>query len=484
MTDLFETVASRLELGTDESPDGLCVAWSGGLDSTVLMDLLVRARRCWELELAALHVDHGLRPGSADDAALCRRLADGWGVPLEIVSIEVADDDSRQAAARRQRYAALARASRRFGCEAIATAHHADDALETALLQFVRGSSSAGLASLAPDPPRSPAPIAAWDDLDVRRPLAPVTRDQLESYADARDLEWRRDPTNAERTYTRNRLRHDVLPVLADAAGSREPMRRTIANLADEARALERRVDRLQSSAEIGRIAHGALAWHTDRLAEAEPAEIALLLRRAGRRLPGRCRWRREHLETVVEAVASAVVDETRRRIGTGGALCHVEPGRTTLELERRRGSQSLDARRAHPLQIPIERAPLELPWFEFTLAVRVVEPADPLEFPEAAGRTWFDLESLPDRLELAGPRPGGRLAALGFEGHKRLNDLLREADVPESLRWQWPCLYTPDETCLWVAGLRRSRFAPSTSETRRVLAFELSGNVPPVATF
>ncbi len=477
------SIADRLHLGSERAPDGICLAWSGGLDSTVLLHLLVALRRHFELEIAAIHVDHGLRPDSDRDAAFCRRLAADWSVPLAVEHLEFDDGEGGQDAARRRRYAALARVAGQFGLETLATAHHADDALETALLQMVRGSGSAGLASLAPDPPRRARPIDAWGELELVRPLSSVARSTLEDYAEQHGLEWRRDPTNAETTYDRNRLRHDVLPVLTAEIGSRRAMRRTIDNLADESRALERRADRLESRAHLGRPSRTSIAWHTPPLADASPAETALLLRRAARRLPGACRWTRPRLDEALEAIARAHATDTSHRIGLTSGMLWADSVRTTLELERRRGAEAIDARRAHPVPFDDDASRGRVPWFEFDVRWRHLTPDDPLDFPRADCKTWFDRDELPDSLELRGPPPSGRLDALGFDGRKSILDILREAEISEAMRWYWPCLWAPslEDGCLWVGGLRRSEHAPATASTQRVLEVDIVGNITPV---
>ena len=187
----------------------LCIALSGGLDSTVLLVALARLHRAGSLRarLRALHVDHGLHPDSARWASACTALAAAWSVPLESVRVEVPcrQGASPEAAAREARYAALA-AKLQPG-EVLVTAHHADDQLETILLQWLRGG---GLRAVAGMAPLGPFTGNAWH----ARPLLEFTRDDLAGWATAQGLLWSEDPSNQDLRFDRNHLRLAVLPLL------------------------------------------------------------------------------------------------------------------------------------------------------------------------------------------------------------------------------------------------------------------------------
>jgi tRNA(Ile)-lysidine synthase len=184
------------------------VAWSGGLDSTVLLHLLCEARRAQprQLRLRALHVDHGLQPAAAGFRRFCERTARRWRVPLTVLRprVEVARGGSLEEAARRARRAALAGAL--APGELLLTAQHADDQLETILLALLRGAGPRGLAGM---PARMPLG-AGW----LLRPLLEVERAALAKVAAEARLEWVEDPTNADPRFDRNYLRTGVLPVL------------------------------------------------------------------------------------------------------------------------------------------------------------------------------------------------------------------------------------------------------------------------------
>jgi tRNA(Ile)-lysidine synthase len=203
-------LASALEgclAALDRPASGLCVALSGGLDSTVLLAGLAQVRQAGHsLPLRAAHIDHGLHVDSATWAARCALRATELGVPLVQVSVDAcpAPGESPEAAARKARYTALAAGLEPH--EVLLTAHHADDQLETVLLQWLRGG---GLRSLAGMPPVA-AFAAGWH----ARPLLGFTRVELHAWACESGLEWLEDPSNLEPRFDRNFLRLEVLPAL------------------------------------------------------------------------------------------------------------------------------------------------------------------------------------------------------------------------------------------------------------------------------
>lgn len=184
------------------------VAWSGGLDSTVLLHLLLAARRAHPdaLRVRAVHVDHNLQPAAADFRRFCLRTARSWRVPLTCVRVKVpaVKGASGEEAAREARRAGLT-AQLRPG-EVLLTAQHADDQLESVLLALLRGAGPKGLAGM---PAQKCLQEVRW-----LRPLLEFDRAAIATYAAAAGLQWVEDPTNADVRFDRNFLRAEVLPAL------------------------------------------------------------------------------------------------------------------------------------------------------------------------------------------------------------------------------------------------------------------------------
>jgi tRNA(Ile)-lysidine synthase len=197
-------VLQRLGL-TSATP--LIVAYSGGLDSHVLLHALARVRDERPLPLRAVHVNHGLHPQADAWARHCARVCVDLAVACREERIEVTDIGAHglEAAARRARYARLA--ALLGPGEVLLTAHQRDDQAETVLLQLLRGAGVQGLAAMPEIMPFSAGRLA--------RPLLGFSRAQLLAYARAQKLRWIEDPSNRDERLARNFLRHRVFPLLA-----------------------------------------------------------------------------------------------------------------------------------------------------------------------------------------------------------------------------------------------------------------------------
>ncbi|HET6630334.1 MAG TPA: tRNA lysidine(34) synthetase TilS [Woeseiaceae bacterium] len=201
-----DDVLQRLEqLAGARMPTRYLVAYSGGLDSTVLLHALYQAG-ARAAPIVAVHVNHGLQPDAAAWERHCARFAERLGVRYEARPIEIAASDPRgvEAAAREQRYAVLAELA--GPGDHVLTAHHEDDQAETLLLNLLRGSGTAGLAGIGA--------VQPFGEGLLLRPLLGVPRREIEAYAAAHALEWCDDPSNADSRFDRNFLRREILPAL------------------------------------------------------------------------------------------------------------------------------------------------------------------------------------------------------------------------------------------------------------------------------
>jgi len=200
------------------------VAVSGGLDSVVLLDMLATMRgQHPELELVVAHVDHGIREDSAEDAEHVKGLAEQYGLPYEMTRLELGPGTSEETA-RDARYRSLDTIRANHHADGVITAHHQDDLFETILLNFQRGTGWRGLASLRSAEERF-------------RPLLGASKASLIRYAIDKNLSWREDSTNDDVRYTRNYIRHGVLPKLDGES------RKKLAALAEKQRRLREEIE-------------------------------------------------------------------------------------------------------------------------------------------------------------------------------------------------------------------------------------------------
>jgi len=287
--------------GVPAAGDGVAVAVSGGADSLALLHALraLAGPRGWRL--AVVTVDHGLRPGSAADAAFVADHAKALGLPARVRTLAPADlSQHRQAgpegAARAARYGALWPAADELGCRWLATGHTLDDQAETVLLQLLRGAGPDGLAGMAVRGGR------------LLRPLLGVRRAETRACCTAIGLEWREDPTNAGDGPLRNRVRQRLLPLLEELRpGATRALARTAALAADERDWL----DQLVADALAATLAGGV-----DSQAPPDPPWATLPDGAPATRGAGTARLDAEALAALPVALARRVVRAAARQAG------------------------------------------------------------------------------------------------------------------------------------------------------------------------
>ena len=422
------------------------VAVSGGADSVALLAVLMRLAPAWRLALHVLHVDHGLRPDSARDAEHVRAVGGRLGVPVHVERVQVGPG-SVEAAARAARYAALEAWADRVGAQRIAVGHTADDQAETVLMRVLGGAGVRGLAGIPPVRGR------------VIRPLLEIRRQAVREALVSEGLTWIEDPTNRDPKFLRNRIRHELLPLLADAY--RPDIVPALADVARRSRETIDAVDRA-AAAELARLATvepGALTLSRTALA-ALPAPIAAeALRQAAARFGSRAPLRAWAHRGLRRALAPA---QPRRPFRLGGVSVEVSGDRIRV------AAGPAVALTARELLVP---GCVELPEIGRALQARVVL-ADGFVVARTPDLAAFDAALVPRRLNVRARRAGDRLHAFGG-GDRRLKSLLIDAGVPRWERSRLPVV-EGDGQILWLAGLRRGAAAPVTTATREVVELRL----------
>lgn len=411
----------------------LLVLVSGGADSICLLETCVRLGA----RVAALHANYGLREGADDDEKLCREQCERLEVPLTVERVSLAAaapgaSGNLQAEAREARYAFAETLVARSGGD-YATAHTASDQAETVLYRLAVSPGRRALLGMEARRGR------------LVRPLLAVSRAHTHAYCEERGLPWREDPTNADLSLTRARVRHEVLPALAEVSAAAE---RTIAETAlllrDEGEVLEAAVDEALgrlggpavSVSELRALPVGLARLVLRRLAEQRAGAPAPLTRadtdallalgdRGGTQaldLGGR-------LRAVVEygtlRFGSSDDDERRSELGPTDAVVLEVPGSARL------GPWEIDAVRVGPTRGE-EEAVLAADRLGRTVTVR----------------TW---------------RSGDRMRPAGLGGSKSLQDLFVDRKVPRALRRELPVV-DAGGTIAWVAGVAvGEQFRPSS---------------------
>lgn len=415
-----ELALARLIPGWPEAR--LCVALSGGVDSVTLLHVChgIRATRP-TVRLRAAHVHHGLQPAADEWQARCQALCARLEVPFDVLKLELSfrPGASIEAVARDARYLAL-QALLEPG-EALLTAHHLDDQLETVLIQLFRGAGVAGLAAM-------PAATQRGHGLHVR-PLLGVTRAAIEAYAGVAGLDWVEDPMNASQRFDRSLLRREITPKLRARWPS---VARSVARSARHFAGALRLLDELAGLDAAGALDDGRLLISHVR-ALPRPRQANLLrwwLRCCGLDAPSTAR-----LESILDNLIPARAD--------------AQPVVTWNSGEVRRHRDRLYAMQ------PIGRV-ANGTWTLDPGRTLAIEGVGTVTLVVGAG-TGISAARFPGPFELRLRKGGERLLPAGQPAEKSVTRLLREADTEPWLRGRVPLIYSHGLLLavgdLWIAA-------------------------------
>lgn len=436
--------------------DTVIVAVSGGADSVALLDMLASLGE-FRLTLVVAHLNHSLRGAESDgDETFVRELATRYRLTCEVERADVRglgrlERLSLEEAGRVARYDFLHRVAAKHRASAIAVAHHADDQAETVLLRLLRGAGSTGLAGMAPK---------TADRLV--RPLLGVTRSEIEEYLRARGLACCTDSSNADTTFLRNRVRHELLPHLATYNPSvRDRLVATASALAADEALLDGITD--QAFARHGTAESGTATLCASGL-RGEPAGLRMrLYRRAILLAKGDlARIGFRHLRDIDRLVFSA------RPHATLGLPDGVRVARSydavsfVATPDRAQGTlyvMDLEGPGSYPIPggglLRVGEAPLSGGW----------QGCSPLV-------AHFDAGEAPFPWLVRTFRAGDRLVPLGMSGHRKVKDIFIDQKVPMETRRRVPLIFSGDRL-IWVCGLRISAEARVTDRTGRVMRAE-----------
>jgi len=439
---LLRTARSIRQEKLLKSKEAVRVAVSGGVDSMVLLHVL----RALGHPCSVAHVDHGLRAAESDaDLAFVRAHCEREKIPFVSVRVDVnaraeREDVSVQMAARDLRYEWFHALHAADGLP-IALAHHADDAVETLLINLLRGTGTHGWAGIRPKSGPFVRPLLATGRADILR------------YAREHGIAFREDGTNADPKYLRNRIRHEVLPLLEELRpGALRAMGRSTALLRELVTVAMRHVD--EEAAAFLPDAEGRVIIPFASIESA--ASPALLLNTL-------LRPRGFHPD-VVERVHDAIVDRST------GALFHAEGQQVNVDRDALIIMPVKDA----PPAIRVERDGATPADARFTWAF--VEPGAP---PDGMDEVWLDADKLAFPLELRPWRTGDRIRPVGLGGSKLVSDVLTDAKVPLVDKAAVHVLVSAGEV-VWVAGHRLAegyRAGPGTREVFRIGVQNAAGN-------
>jgi tRNA(Ile)-lysidine synthase len=427
----------------------LRVAYSGGLDSHVLLHALATLRESIAIELSAVHIDHGLQAASASWSEHCARICRELEIPCATSRVTVTgiDAEGTEAAARRARYAAFARMLEPG--DHLVTAQQRDDQAETVLLQLLRG---AGLAGLAAMPARSRLGCA-----ELLRPLLCFDRRALHEYALRHELHWVEDPSNTNLNLRRNFLRHAVLPRIADQWPEAATNLARSACHAAEAQGL---LDELANADLAG--CHSADAAYPDGLSVAAVGRLSAPRQRNVLRY-----WlKKQNYRAPSEIQLKSLTDQLRTTTRSGSA-CISWPGVTIW-----RYRNLLVAMSAEP---PADDR-LDLTW-DLSSVLDIPGIGQLLVRP-ARGR-GIAVGRLADGLRVRLRQGGERCLLPGRNHHHSLKKLLQAAGVPPWERARLPLFYAGNDLVAVADRWTCAPYAAGPGEAGLAISWQPFPNAP-----
>ena len=459
--------------------DRICVAVSGGADSTALLRTLLARREELGIVLSVLHVEHGLRGQSAiRDAEFVRTLAEQLGLPCEIVSVDTPQriaehKESVETAARALRYQVIRECLAAKRADKVATAHTLDDQAETVLMKLLRGAWTDGLGGIHPIQQWGKSGAAESREVPVHgscvRPFLAVQRVQIEAYLLTLGQRWCEDETNHSLAPTRNRIRHELLPLLR-AYNPR--IEQTLAHMAANARAEEQ-----HWHAELARLlpllllpgkpargggrsvstapGEAAAAMEIARLKDLDPGLLRRVLRAAAERFGGALDFEMtERLLSLMESGAHGSTARTHLELPRG--VC-VERSARELRFQRslpavetragrRSRSASTDATAIPVYDLPIPGT-VDAPAFRATFTATMLKSLEGNDAPPE------NLAPLPAALVRAW-HPGDRVELLHSRGPKKVKEVLSHMRIAGDERARWPVVVWMGRI-IWMRGVQ-----------------------------
>jgi tRNA(Ile)-lysidine synthase len=433
------------------------LAVSGGVDSMVLLSLLLRLRAQYRTSLHVAHLDHGLRgTESADAAVFVQRQCEAYQVPATITTADGGTLRNRpggsvEAAARDLRYRFLERVADERGATRIALGHHRDDQAETMLMNLLRGSGVRGLGGIPPVRGR------------IIRPLIECSREEIEGFARSEGIPYVEDSSNQVLSYSRNRIRLELLPVLAKRYNPR-----VAEALASAATILEAE-DALLTAMTEEHLPALVLSRSSRELVLSVPGTVALptaLRRRIIRRSAQLLRGDRPGLsfQQTVALERLLFSESATGAVHAGGGIRATKAGdRMILSLGENEARESV---RSFSLAVPGQTA---VPEFSLNLQTDILEHWTIDQLAVDPWTALLDGDRAGRELLVRGWEPGDRFIPLGMSGHKKLQDFFVDVKVPRHERWTVP-LVVAGRDIAWIVGFRVDERFKVTDSTRRIL--------------
>jgi len=440
----------------------LLVAVSGGPDSVCLLHILVKLREELDIRLHIAHLNHQLRGAESEaDAHYVCDLAHRLDIPATIEQRDVKAYQAQhrlslEEAAREVRYTFLAQVAKSIGANRVAAGHTVDDHIETILMHLIRGTGTRGLRGLQP----SSLWQSSGNSLIIIRPLLPVSRWETADYCYNYQLMPRIDASNLSLSPLRNRIRHQLLPLLESYNPQvAEALLRTARIAGDDLAFLDKETTR-----QWGKIVQkqgSTITLNKKRVLELPLALKRYLLRRVIEDLLGNLKdIESRHIEEIIGALTKPA---GKRLSLPGGLVFSIEYNQYLIGPDQAALSPFPILGAEFPLKLPGETA---LPGWRVEATITSREQMTKKDEDFTA---YFDLDKTGDKLLVRPRQPGDRFQPLGMSQPKKLGEFMIDSKIPSAWRQRIPLVCSPQHI-LWVVGWRIDERVKVTEDTKQVL--------------
>ncbi len=470
LSEFEKTIADFIEAQGLFSPgDRVVAAVSGGADSVAMLHVLCRLGREGALHIAptVVHINHNLRPQADDDGRFVQSLAETLGLAAEIQSVDVRgfaaqNKLSIETAGRQLRMAGLSKAAKKSGASLIATAHHSDDNVETVIHRLLRGTGPGGLCGIWPR--------RTFDNgLTMVRPMLCVSRGQIIAYCRDSGLNWRHDHTNDEVAYTRNRIRHLLLP---EIRGDSPEIDGLLSRLSLSAQRLQTRIEsetdsawkQIASGCDGGRVVFNLEGFNTSaKLVRVE------LVRRAFHALGrGLGDVTEGHYDRIMHLAAGRAGG--RQQLPAGLVVCRESDG---LIFARQPGPEH-EYKRAQPVVLDVPGVATFGRWrIEASLLDAGGCDIEAFKTQKDCFVEWFDADRIAGPIIVRQREASDRFWPLGMVGDKKVGKFLTAAGLDRQRRAEVVVVHD-SEKIIWVAPVRAGHGSRVVPATGRILQVQL----------
>jgi tRNA(Ile)-lysidine synthase len=427
------------------------VAISGGPDSVCLLHNLKEISSELNIKLCAAHVNHSIRDEESNkDEAFVKDLCSDWQIPIFTTKIDIPAKSKElklgiEETARILRYKFLNETALNIGADRIAIGHNADDRAETLLFNIIRGCGIDGLSSIKPT------------NGNIIRPLIDTTRAEIEEYIELHNLPYKIDGSNADITYTRNKIRHVLFPILKDSFNP--AIIDSLVKLADTASKAQSFITKSSEQARVSALMKGNL--DQDLLCSFSDIILAEIIRAEIEKQRGNlndidfdciqriiCSIKNESfaVHTLAGGDFAAVIKKRSFSVKPITEDSFIEPFEYQLEI---------------PGSLVVPEAGVEI---KIELINSIPDIID-----KDKNCAYFDLDKIKPPLKIRNFIIGDKMSLFGMSGHKKLHDIFIDAKIPHEKRGFIPILCDSD-SILWVAGIKRSNEAIFDENSRELI--------------